>query len=158
MEKRFKGLTTIHNPRAQNDEADRLTKAAARKQALPPDVFYKKITKPSTKHIKEKQINAILSEDRGSPIMAYLWGHFEPAGEKDEKRMFQTAWSYPIFEGEMYKSGVVAPWLKCIPISEGKELLQEIHSGLCGSHIRVRPLVSKAFMQGFFWPSTLKDA
>ena len=89
--------------------------------------------------------------------MAYLRGHFEPADEKDGKRMFQRARSYTIFEGELYKLGVVEPWLKCIPISKGRELLQENHSGLCGSHIEVRPLVSKAFRQGFFWPLALKD-
>jgi len=158
MEKHFKGFTAIHIPRSQNDEADKLANAAAQKEALPPGVFYEKITKPSTKQIKEKQINAILSKDWRSPIMAYLRGHFEPADEKDEKQMFQRARSYTIFEGELYKSGVVAPWLKCIPISEGRDLMQEIHSGLCRSHIVIRSLVSKAFRQGFFWPSMLKDA
>jgi len=86
MEKHFKGFTTIHVPRAQNDEADKLAKAAARKQPLPPNVFYDKIEKPSTKPKREKQINAIFSEDWRAPIMAYLRGHFEPADELDEKK------------------------------------------------------------------------
>ena len=77
--------------------------------------------------------------------MAYLRGHFEPADEKEGKRMFQRARSYTLYEGELYKSGVVAPWLKCVTMAEGQELLKEIHSGLCGSHIGVRPLVAKAF-------------
>ena len=92
------------------------------------------------------------------PTITYLQGHFEPSDEKDEKMMSQRARNYTISDGHMYKSAVVAPWLKCITIAEGRELLQEIHSGLCGSHIGVRPLVSKAFRQGFFWPSALKDA
>ena len=109
MEKYFKGFTAIHIPRSQNDEADKLAKAAARKEPLPPDVFYEKITKPSTKQEKAKQINAITSEDWRSPIMAYLRGHFEPTDEKEGKRMFQRARSYTLSEGELYKSGVVAP-------------------------------------------------
>jgi len=72
--------------------------------------------------------------------------------------MSQRARNYTILDGHLYKSGVVAPWLKCITIAEGRELLQKIHSGLWGSQIGVRPLVSKAFRQGFFWPSALKDA
>ena len=132
--------------------------AAARKEPLPPDVFYEKIMKPYTKQEKAKQINAIASEDCRSPIMAYLRGHFEPADEKEEKRMFQRARSYTLSEGELYKSGVAAPRLKCITAAEGQELLNEIHSGFCGSHIGIRPLVAKAFRQGFFWPSALKDA
>ena len=39
VEKHFKGFTTIHIPRAENNEADKLAKAAARKHTLPPDVF-----------------------------------------------------------------------------------------------------------------------
>ena len=119
MEKYFKGFTAIHIPRSQNEEADKLAKAAARKVPVPPDVFYKKITKPSTKQEKAKQINAITSEDWRSPIMAYLRGHFEPSDKKEEKRMFQRARSYTLSEGELYKSGVVAPWLKFITTAEG---------------------------------------
>ena len=72
--------------------------------------------------------------------------------------MFQRVRGYVISQGQLYKSGVVTPWLKCIPISQGIELLNEIHSGICGSHIGIRPLVAKSFRQGFFWPSALKDA
>ena len=60
--------------------------------------------------------------------MAYLRGHFKPADEKEGKRMFQRARSYTVSEGELYKSGVVAPWLKCITTAEGQELLKEIRS------------------------------
>ena len=123
MEKYFKGFTAIHIPRAQNKEAYKLAKAAGRKEPLPPDVFYEIITKPCTKQEKEKQINAILSEDWRSPIIAYLHGHFEPLDEKDEKMMYQRARNYTISDGHMYKSGVVAPWLKCITIDEGRGLL-----------------------------------
>jgi hypothetical protein len=71
--------------------------------------------------------------------MAYLRGHFEPTDETNKKRMTQRARGYFVSEGELYKSGVTAPWLKCIPIAQGKELLNEIHYGLCNSHIGVRP-------------------
>ena len=72
--------------------------------------------------------------------------------------MFQRARGYIISEGELFKSGVTSPWLKCISTTEGIELLKEIHSGFCGSHIGFRQLVSKAFRQGFFWPTAPKDA
>ena len=123
MEKHFKGFTVIHIPIDQNKKADKLAKATARKEVLPPDMFYDKITKPSTKQSKERQVNTILSEDWRSPIMAYLRGHFEPSDEKEEKIISQRARNYIISDGEIYKSGVVAPWLKSISTSEGKELL-----------------------------------
>ena len=54
MEKHFKGFDIIHIPRHMNDEADKLAKAASRKEQLPSDVFFKEITEPSVKLKKEK--------------------------------------------------------------------------------------------------------
>lgn len=52
--------------------------------------------------------------------------------------------SYTMMDVVLYKKGVVQPWLKCITQEEGKELLEEIHLGLCGSHIGSRALSTKA--------------
>ena len=49
MEKYFKGFNIVHIPRHMNDEADKLAKAASRKEQLPSDVFYEEITEPSVK-------------------------------------------------------------------------------------------------------------
>jgi hypothetical protein len=85
IENHFNGFSIVHIPRAQNDEADKLVKEAARKQPLPLDVFYEEITRPSVRQKKETQINAIFSEDWRSPIIAYLRGHFELTDKTGEK-------------------------------------------------------------------------
>ena len=82
--------------------------------------------------------------------MAYLRAHYEPSDKAEEKRLSQRARGYVISQGELYKSGVVTPWLTCIPVAQGVKLLNEIHSGICGSHIGIRPLAAKPFRQGFF--------
>ena len=94
MEKHFKGFTITHIPCAQNDEADRLAKDTARKQQLPPDVFFEEISTPSTRARKENRINAIFSEDWRALIMAYLRGHYKPVDEAEEKRLSQRARGY----------------------------------------------------------------
>jgi hypothetical protein len=58
--------------------------------------------------------------------MTYLRGHYEPQDELQEKRLKQRARGYAVVNGELYKSGVTEPWLRCIT---GLELLKEIHSG-----------------------------
>jgi hypothetical protein len=45
----------------------------------------------------------------------------------------------------------------CISQNEGRELLQEIHSAICGSHIGPRALLAKAIRQGLYWPTHIKD-
>jgi hypothetical protein len=71
--------------------------------------------------------------------------------------MATRARSYAIVEGQLYKKGVVHPLLGCISQAEGKALLAEIHSGICGSHIGPRALSSKAIRQGFYWPTHVRD-
>jgi hypothetical protein len=48
--------------------------------------------------------------------------------------------------------------MKCVSMEESKEILQEIHEGVCGNHAASRTLVGKAFRFGFYWPTTLADA
>nr|ABA97712.1 retrotransposon protein, putative, Ty3-gypsy subclass [Oryza sativa Japonica Group] len=41
---------------------------------------------------------------------------------------------------------------------EGRQLLKDIHSGICGNHAAARTIVGKAYRQGFFWPTAVSDA
>ena len=90
--------------------------------------------------------------------MAYLRGHFVPEDDKEEKRMALRAHNYKIINENLYRGGICAPLLKCISCEEGRKLLEEIHAGMCSSHIATRALVGKAFRKGFYWPSAVADA
>jgi ribonuclease HI len=54
MERHFKGYSVQHIPRDDNNEADKLAKAAARNQVMPPDVFFEIIKELSIKELKPK--------------------------------------------------------------------------------------------------------
>jgi hypothetical protein len=47
---------------------------------------------------------------------------------------------------------------RCVPIPQGRELLRDIHAGMCGHHAAPRTLVGNAFRQGFYWPTAVADA
>ena len=47
--------------------------------------------------------------------------------------------------------------MKCVPASWGKQILLEVHAGICGHHAAPRSLVGKTFRQGFYWPTALRD-
>ncbi|XP_039815235.1 uncharacterized protein LOC120678147 [Panicum virgatum] len=58
--------------------------------------------------------------------------------------------SFVLIDDELYirsPSGILWRW---IPISEGKELIRDIHAGICGHHTAPRTLVGNAFRQGFY--------
>jgi ribonuclease HI len=149
MEIHFKGYKVQHIPRDDNNEVDRLAKAAARNQEMPPDVFFEIIKEPSIKEEKEKIVSVLETPDWRAEIMAYLRGHYESQGELQEKRLKQRARGYVVVNGELYKSGATEPWLRCITSEKGLELLKEIHSGFCSAHISTRALAGKAIKQGF---------
>jgi len=122
-------------------------------------VFFETLKQGSVNCAEEpaKFINAITSEDWRATIMAYLRGHFVPEDDKEEKRMALRARNYIIINEDLYRGGVCAPLLKCFS-REGRQLLEEIHAGMCSSHIATRALVGKAFREGFYWPSAVADA
>jgi ribonuclease HI len=158
MERHFKGYSVQHIPRDDNNEVDKLAKAVARNQAMPPDVFFKIIKEPSIKETMAKIVNIVETRDCRDEIMAYLRGHYEPQDELEEKRLKQRARGYAVVNGELYKSEVTEPWLRCITSEKGVELLKEIHSGFYGAHIGTRALVGKAIKEGFYWPTINIDA
>jgi hypothetical protein len=66
--------------------------------------------------------------------------------------------SYVLVRDKLYRRGASSGVLmKCIPRQEGKDILEEIHKGVCGNHTSSRTLVRKAFRRAFYWPTALGD-
>ena len=82
-----------------------------------------------------------------------------PVEKQQATQVIRRSKNYVLVGDKLYKratsSGVL---LKCISFEEGKQILDEIHSGYCGNHAALRTLVGKAFRTGFYWPTALKDA
>jgi hypothetical protein len=86
------------------------------------------------------------------PLLAYLLDEILPANRTEARRIARCAKTYAAVNGKLYKcsSSAAGMLIKCIPTHQGKELLLEIHAGICGHHAVLRSLVSKAFRQGFY--------
>jgi hypothetical protein len=53
---------------------------------------------------------------------------------------------YVLLGGNLYKRGSASGILmECVSTEEAKEILQEIHEGVCGNHTASRTLVGKVF-------------
>jgi hypothetical protein len=64
---------------------------------------------------------------------------------------------YSIIAGELHKSEIVAPMLKCISKDQGIELLTEMHARMCGAHRGPYEIAHRAMRQGFYWPTAAED-
>jgi hypothetical protein len=68
-----------------------------------------------------------------------------PSDRTEAMRITRKAKSFTVIDGEPYKRA--ASWVlqRCIPISHGRELIRDIHAGVCGHHAAPRTLVGNAF-------------
>jgi hypothetical protein len=73
-------------------------------------------------------------------------------------RIARIAKSFTIIDIELYKRAVSGILQRCILIPHGRQIIRDIHAGVCGHHAAPRTLVGNAFRQGFYWPTAVTDA
>jgi hypothetical protein len=73
-----------------------------------------------------------------------------PPDRSEARRVARMAKSFGLVDGELYKRAASGILQRCVPIPEGRELLRDIHAGICGHHAAPRTLVGNAFRQGFY--------
>jgi hypothetical protein len=159
--------------RDNNVGTDVLSKLGSDRANVPPGVFIHELHHPSIKALDQITIIPISSEpdqevmmievDLWTPFINFIKDQKLPSGidakSIEAARIFRRSKSYVLVNDKLYKrdsaSGIL---LKCVPVEEGKEILQEIHEGVCGNHEVSRTLVGKAFRSGYYWPTALADA
>jgi transposase InsO family protein len=81
-----------------------------------------------------------------------------PSDRSEARRIARMAKSFTFVDGELYKRAASGILQRCVPIPQGRDLLRDIHAGVCGHHAAPRTLVGSAFRQGFYWPTAVADA
>jgi transposase InsO family protein len=81
-----------------------------------------------------------------------------PSERSEARRISRMTKSFALIDGELYKRAASSILQRCVPIPQGRELLQDVHAGVCGHHTAPRTLVGNAFRQGFYWPTAVADA
>jgi ribonuclease HI len=110
--------------------------------------------------IEEERSGVTPNRNWQTPYLQYLHQGEIPLDRAEARRLARRAKSFVLLgDGkELYHRSPSGILQRCIPIAEGQELLQEIHSGACGHHAAPRALVGNAFQQGFYWPTAVADA
>ena len=73
-----------------------------------------------------------------------------PSNRAQARRLARRAKSFVLIDDALYKRSPSGVMQRCIPVPEGKELIRDIHAGICGHHAAPRTLVGNAFRQGFY--------
>jgi len=85
-----------------------------------------------------------------SPILSYLKDGRLPLNlDKAKKINKRVAW-FTVLNDELYKRGFLQPYLRCVEEEEAKYVLEEVHGGICGDHMRAKSLVRKIMKASYF--------
>jgi hypothetical protein len=101
----------------------------------------------------------MIDVDWRQPFIDYIHEQKVPTDKNLAKQLIHQAKSYVLVGDKLYRRGATSGVLmKCVSREEAKDILDEIHKGVCGNHASCRTLVSKAFRRAFYWPTALGDA
>jgi ribonuclease HI len=169
LENKFYGLKFHHVVRDNNVAADVLSKLGSTRAQVPAGVFVHELHAPSISEpappttdpapSQAGQEVMMIDVDWQQPFIDYIREQKVPTDKNLVEQIICRAKSYVLVGDKLYRQGATSGVLmKCIPQEEGKDILEEIHKGVCGNHASSRTLVSKAFRRAFYWPTTLGDA
>jgi ribonuclease HI len=169
LENKFYGLEFHHAVRDNNVAADVLSKLGSTRAQVPAGVFVHELHAPSIPepaplttdpaHLPAGQEVMMIDVDWRQPFIDYIREQKVPSDKNLAEQLICRAKSYVIVGDKLYRRGTSSGVLmKCVPREEGKDILEEIHKGVCGNHAFSRTLVSKAFRRAFYWPTTQGDA
>jgi ribonuclease HI len=169
LENKFYGLEFHHVVRDNNVVVDILSKLGSTCAQVPAGVFIHELHAPSIPellptttdpaHPSAGQEVMMIDVDWQQPFIDYIREKKVPTDKNLAEQLIRRAKSYVLVGDKLYRRGATSGVLmKCVPREEGKDILEEIHKGICGNHASSRTLVSKAFRRALYWPTAMGDA
>ena len=93
------------------------------------------------------------------PIVKFLKDDILLEEKSEAEKIRRNASRFWLYEDhKLYKRSYFGPYLLCIHPEASELMLEELHEGICGSHIGGRSLSHRAITQGYWWPGMQKEA
>ncbi|VFQ95883.1 unnamed protein product [Cuscuta campestris] len=146
-----------HIPRAQNAEADVLSKLNAESpEYISRLATVEELAAPSLNRDEVFWIEADPPEwlDR---LAKYIEDSVAPEDSREARLLRMRAPTYKVQDGVLYKRSYNGVLLRCLRAAEAKALMEEIHEGVCTAHQGPYSISRRAIIQGYFWPTMRKD-
>jgi ribonuclease HI len=141
----------LHQPFVKTDDTPKPEKASAQPEAPSARPEVPSAPEGEALRIEEEGSGVMPNRNWQTPYLQYLHRGELPLDRAEARGLARRAKSFVLLgDGkELYHRSPSGILQRCISISEGQELLQEIHSGACGHHAAPRALVGNAFRQCF---------
>jgi hypothetical protein len=161
LENKFYGLEFHHVIRDNNVAADVLLKLGFYSRSRPAGVFVHELHAPSIlepaptttdpAHLPTGQEVMMIDVNWRQPFIDYIREQKVPTNKNLAEQLIRRSKFYVLVRDKLYKWGAISGVLmNCVRREEGKDILEEIHKGICGNHASSRTLVIKAFRRAFY--------
>ena len=157
----FESFDVSHVSRSGNTHADSLaTLATSSTQGLPRVILVKDLYRANKVKEDMVQIHQVkVSPSWMDPIVSFLKDDTLPEEKSEAEKIRRKAPRFWLFEDhKLYKRSYSRPYLLSLHPETSELLLEELHEGICESHIEGRSLSHKAITQGYWWPGMQKEA
>ena len=161
LQLRFESFSLLHIPRSGNTHADSLaTLVTSSAQNLPQIILIEDLCKPTK--VKGKVVHVHQVRVRPSwmdPIVLFLRDDILLEDKSEADKVRRKAPRFWLSEDQkLYKRSFTGPYLLCIHPEASELFLEELHEGICGSHIGGRCNTPTQFFilnYGFKWLSII---
>ncbi|XP_020081405.1 uncharacterized protein LOC109705053 [Ananas comosus] len=153
--------------RAVNGKADALARLA--KELADPTmdevqitIRNRKILSPADlnpeKDTKEAEVATIdIEDDWREPFIDFLKYNKLPEEKSRQAQIKKRAMRYVFVNDQLYRRSYDQLWLKCLSPNEIKQVMHEVHSGVCGAHQSGPKMRLKIKHLGYYWPTMIQD-
>ncbi|KAK8918318.1 hypothetical protein KSP39_PZI022139 [Platanthera zijinensis] len=144
----FQTFSIWHVPREENEQVDQLAKHCPQVGTIT-DLFH-----PS---VEGELMEVEQHPSWMDPFTTFLSTGEYPEGMDKKKLKYKSAY-YLMRDGQLYRKTLSGMLARCVAEREVPRILEEVHSGECGSHSGSRTLKRRIIRQGYFWPTLGHDA
>ncbi|VFQ82147.1 unnamed protein product [Cuscuta campestris] len=155
--KSFTAYSVEHISRAENAEADILSKLSSdTPEHLRRMANVEELTEPSIHAFPVAMICA-RPRDWMDDIVPFLKNGALPIDAIKAKLVRTRAPGYTLEGENLYKRAYNGTLLRCLRLAEAEQVMREVHAGICSAHQGAYAVSRKITLQGYFWPTIVKD-
>ena len=161
LQPEFDSFNLLHIPRNGNAHVNSLAMlATSSAQDLPRVILVEDLYKPTETRRETAQIHQIkVGPSWMDSIIQFLKEDALLEERIEADKIQKKATRFWLSENQkLYKRSFLGPYLLCIHPEMIESLLEELHEGICESHIGGRSLAHRAITQGSWWPYMQRKA
>ncbi|XP_057952939.1 uncharacterized protein LOC131147187 [Malania oleifera] len=154
----FDSISFSHTPRENNVMSDALATLAALfkvEEGVKIETIQIRV-QPEPAHC------TVIEEADGKPwfydIKTYIQNEYlEGAASNDRRTIRRLAIGF-FLDGEiLYKRNYDMALVRCVEAQEARQVMHEVHEGVCGTHVGGHSLARKILRSGYYWMTMEKD-